>query len=300
MSHLTTLSKIQKFIEENVIGQLKAWAQLLRAGHLYAYETEALGCIHGLYDFISEQLLPEAALQIADQLVDQGRASGGRKIEVRPFKLRIATGQQVEVQSPYVKQPGKGWNGPRQLLAVHWNIIDGASPALYDRVGYCAALGPSYEMAHQTLGKFGVQLCLSSVRDITNRLANHCFESGEENVIASPGETLEGERVVISIDGGRTRTRSYDDNYNDSGMPLTKQPRVSQNYSSSMCWMKMGSLSATNYPLMGAVLPKLMCGSGIIESAIRSLINLRIQKCFDILGQTGGGEAIFSAGGTPG
>ncbi|MCB9300749.1 MAG: hypothetical protein H6566_08895 [Lewinellaceae bacterium] len=60
--------------------KLKAWAQLLRAGHLYAYETEALGCIHGLYDFISEQLLPEAALQIADQLVDQGtgRQAGAR------------------------------------------------------------------------------------------------------------------------------------------------------------------------------------------------------------------------------
>ena len=217
MSHLTALSKIQKFNEENVIGQLKAWAQLLREGQLYAFETEALGCIHGLYDFINEQLLPEAALQIVDQLVAQGRAAGGRKIEVRPFKLRIATGQQVEVQSPYVKHPGKGWNGPRQLLAVHWNIIDGASPALYDRVGYCAALGPSYEMAHQTLGKFGVQLCLSSVRDITNRLANHCYESGEENVIASPGETLEGKRVVVSVDGGRSRTRSYDGNYNDSG-----------------------------------------------------------------------------------
>ncbi|MCB9286486.1 MAG: hypothetical protein H6560_04145 [Lewinellaceae bacterium] len=194
-------------------------------------------------------MLLQAALQIVDQLVAQGRAAGGRKIEVRPFKLRIATGQQVEVQSPYVKHPGKGWNGPRQLLAVHWNIIDGASPALYDRVGYCAALGPSYEMAHQTLGKFGVQLCLSSVRDITNRLANHCYESGEENVIASPGETLEGERVVISIDGSTGRApEAMMTTITIQGMPLTKQPRVSQNYSSSMCWMKMGSLSATNYP----------------------------------------------------
>lgn len=217
MSPLTTESKIQKFIEETIMVQLSTWSELLVSGDLYGYEREALSRIHELYNHISESLLPTVALQIGDQLGAACREAGGRKIEVRPLKLRIATGRQIEVQSPYVKQVGEEWHGPRQLLSGHWKLIGGASPALYDRVGFCAALGPSYDTAQQTLDKFGVEVSLSSVRDITNRLANHCFESGEEELIASPGETLEGKRVVISVDGGRTRTRSYDGKENDSG-----------------------------------------------------------------------------------
>lgn len=190
---------------------------MLLDGNLYGYENELFTCMNGLQDFISGQLLPEASVQIAEKLVEQGKTANGRKIEMRPFRLRMATGQSIEVQSPYVKQPGKGWSGPRQLLAGYWNIIGGASPSLYDRVGYCSALGPSYEVTHQTLCKFGVQVCLSSVRDITNRLAVHCFDSGEENLAVRSNETLEGKRVVISVDGGRTRTRNYDGSYNNSG-----------------------------------------------------------------------------------
>lgn len=191
--------------------------QLLMDGKLYSYENELLSSMNALFNFISEQLLPEASMQLVGQLTEQGRVAGGRKIEARPYTLRIATGHQIEVQSPYVKQLAKGWNGPRQLLARYWNIIDGASPGLYDRVSYCSALGPSYEVTHQTLCKFGVQACLSSVRDITNRVAAHCYEAGEENLALRSSETLEGKRVVISVDGGRTRIRNYDGNYNSSG-----------------------------------------------------------------------------------
>lgn len=191
--------------------------QLLMDGKLYSYENELLSSMNALFNFISEQLLPEASMQLVGRLTEQGRVAGGRKIEARPYTLRIATGHQIEVQSPYVKQLAKGWNGPRQLLARYWNIIDGASPGLYDRVSYCSALGPSYEVTHQTLCKFGVQACLSSVRDITNRVAAHCYEAGEENLALRSSETLEGKRVVISVDGGRTRIRNYDGNYNSSG-----------------------------------------------------------------------------------
>lgn len=217
MSHPTTDSKIQKFIDENITGQLKKWFKMLLDGNLYRYENELFGSMNALFNFISDQLLPQAAAQLVCSLKGQGRAVGGRKIEARSYKVRIATGHSVEVQSPYVKQPGKGWSGPRQLLARYWNVIDGASPGLYDRVGHCSALGPSYEVAHQTLAKFGVQACLSSVRDMTNRLAGHCHKVGEENLCLGPDETLEGKRVVISVDGGRTRIRSYDGNHNSSG-----------------------------------------------------------------------------------
>lgn len=205
------------FVQQTISSRLKDWTQQLVEGDLYGYENELFACMTKLYNYISEQLLPMASCQLVDELVKRGKAGGGGKMEVRPYCFRIATGLQIEVQSPYIKESRKAWSGSRHLVAKHWNIIGRASPALYDRVGFCSALGPSYDVAHQTLDKFGVTLCLSSVRDLTNRLAGHCFECGEENLVVSPQETLEAKRVVISIDGGRTRTRSYEGNYNESG-----------------------------------------------------------------------------------
>ena len=74
---------------------------------------------------------------------------------------------------------------------------------------FCSALGPSYDVGHQVLSKFNTGICLSSVRDINNQLADHCFTQQEEELLVRPNESLEGKRVVLSIDGGRTRTRTY-------------------------------------------------------------------------------------------
>ncbi len=110
-------------------------------------------------NYVCEQLLGEVSERLEDELKRRGRKAGGRKIEMCPLCMRIATGHQIKVWSLYVKDPGKDWN-----------IIGGASPGLYDKISYCSALGPSYDLAYQTLSKFGVETTLSSVRDVTNHL----------------------------------------------------------------------------------------------------------------------------------
>ncbi len=224
MSNLTTVSKIGSFINTRLIDQLEKWKAMLLAGDLQNYEKELSHTLISLYNIICEQILPIASKEISDELTKEGIMAGGRKIEMRPLKLRIATGKQVEVTSPYVKQTGKDWDGSRHLLADHWSIIGGGSPALVDKVGYCSALGPSYDLAHQTLSKFGVAISLSSVRDMTNHLASHCFDYGEEKLALEPEETLAGKRVVISTDGGRSRTRLYSGEVNEMGHPTYQTP----------------------------------------------------------------------------
>ena len=217
MSHLTTTSKIPNFACKTIACQLENWTAMLLEGNLHQFERELSQTMTKVYNFVCEELLPKTSGEIIGDLVQQGKAMGGRKIEVRPFSLRIATGRQIEVWSPYVKEPKRGWSGSRHLLPGYWGVIGGASPGLYDKVGFCCALGPSYDLAHETLSKFGVNICLSSVRDLTNRLANRCFDYGEEKLMLEPGETLAGKRVVLSIDGGRTRTRTYDGQVNKAG-----------------------------------------------------------------------------------
>lgn len=52
-------------------------------------------------------------------------------------------------------------------------------------------------------------MSLSSVRDINNLLADHCHSKSKEELLVGQGESLEGKRVVVSIDRGRTRIREY-------------------------------------------------------------------------------------------
>lgn len=199
-----------KFIEALLNSSLRKWEAMLLKGDLGAFEMDLDQSIRQVYNKVCEELVSLSSVQVIENLILQAKAKGGRKIQLRPYSLRIATGHQIALQSPYVKKPGKDWVGPRNLLAKHWHTLGGASPALYDKVGFCSALCPSYNLAHQSLSKFGTNICLSSVRDLTNRLANHCYEHGEENLQLESAESLAGKRVVISMDGGRTRTRNYE------------------------------------------------------------------------------------------
>jgi len=161
MSPLTTSSKIANFVHKSISSQLEHWKTMLVEGQLYEFEQDLCQRMTDLYNVVCEELLPQAAEAAVEDLVREGKAAGGRKIVVRPLTLRIASGRQIEVKSPYVKVPAEGWSGSCQLLCKHWGVIGGASPALYDKVGFCCALGPSYDLAHQALRKFGVEVCFS-------------------------------------------------------------------------------------------------------------------------------------------
>jgi hypothetical protein len=216
MSSLTTQVKVSNSVESILFSQMSTWQKLLKQGNLYEFENQISRCMVDLQNEISESLVKEAAEDLCLPLTERGRRAGGRKIEMRSCTIRLASGHRIEAASPYVKQPKAGWAGSRHLLVRHWGLIGEASPGLYDKVGYCAALGPSYELAHQTLSKFDIQVCQSSVRDLTNRLGEHCARIGEEHLVLKPDEKLAGKRVVISLDGGRTRMREYIEAEEDS------------------------------------------------------------------------------------
>ncbi len=224
MPLLTTCPKIRRFLEKVVLNKVESWLAMLVSGDISSYEKELSESLDSVCNMISEELLPFASRQVYDQLVEEGKAMGGSKIRLRPLQIKTGTGHKIKVVSPYVKRVPGDWEGSRQLLINHWHIIGGSTPALYDKAGYISGLSPSYDIAHQTLKKFEVEIHLSSVRDLNNQLADHCFDYGEENLILKPQESLAGKRVVIATDGGRTRTRDYDGNLNDQGHATYQTP----------------------------------------------------------------------------
>lgn len=218
-THLANETKISKFLEKTIVARLRDLCEPLLKGQLSRYEALLSELLQSAFNYISDLLLPSIADQLQSVLVAKGRQLGGRKLELRPLKLSLCTGHQIEVPSPYVRQlpKDKPWSGSRHMLSRHWHIIGGASPSLYSKVGYCAALGPSYELAHQTLEMFGINKPTSGVRDLTNHLAQYCHDYGEDQLMLSAEESLAGKKVVISLDGGRTRTRTYNGACNQAG-----------------------------------------------------------------------------------
>ena len=152
---------------------------------------------------------------------------------------------------------------------------------LYDKVGYCAALCPSYDVACQTLSKFGTEVSLSSVRDITNRLANKCFEIGEENLLIEKEENLVGQKVVISVDGGRTRIRDYTGELNNDKQKLYDTPWSEPKLFVIDVVDKEGGIDRHKLPIYGCR----FSDDNMLELLERYLVKLKIDqaKCVQIV-----------------
>lgn len=217
MKHHTTRTKIEKFIEINLLNDLEKLFNNLVNGSLYEFECELHKKSRDIYNYLSEQLIELSSIASLLKQKREMQELGCRNFEERTFKFRLSTGHRVKGLSLYSKKVPEDWNFSRHSLVNYWKIIGTASPGLYDRVGFCAALGPSYDIGHQLLSKFGTDICLSSVRDINNKLADYCYIIEEQRLSLKEGESLDGKRVVISLDGGRTRTREYDGQINESG-----------------------------------------------------------------------------------
>lgn len=217
MTHRATIAKIEEKFRNELLARIEEWQEMLLKGDLKGFESSLYSILMLLYNYTCELLLSRAAQRLTDQLSIQAKTKGARHLEQRKVAIRIATGHEVRVPSMYVKSVPEGHHGTRHTLAEYWKIIGRASPVLYDKVGFYASVSPSYDVAQQALMKSGVVVCKSSVRDITNRLAKYCFTYAEENLMLCRQESVAGKRVVISIDGGRTRIRSYTGKKNQAG-----------------------------------------------------------------------------------
>ncbi len=274
MSHSTTISKIESIVSIGLLNSLDGWISMLIEGDLHGFEKELTTSMTDLYDLICSGLLKAASSQCMDDLIQQAKNLGACKFDIRQFTVRIATGTQIKVDSPYLKEATDQWVGSRHLLGEHWKMIGGASPMLYDKVGYCAALCPSYDVAYQTLSKFGTEVSLTSVRDITNRLANKCYEIGEESLLIEKDENLVGQNVIISLDGGRTRTREYTGELNSNDQPLYDTPWCEPKLFVIDVVDKEGRIDRHKLPIYGCRFSDV----DVLELLERYLVKLKINK----------------------
>lgn len=216
MEQPTTEAKITDFVKEQLLDKQKTFIEQLAKGGLHAFEDTLSEVLRDFYNLLTGELLTAAA-QAAEPVL-RATAKGKRlgKLVKRPMGVQLKTGHYVSVEGIYAKTAPKQHVGSRHLLGLHWGLLKGASPGYYGLACLFSVLCPSFEVAGQILDIQRVAYNRDRIQELANCFAHQCRPQ-QARLARAPGESLEGKRVVIGIDGGRTRMREYGGKKNAKG-----------------------------------------------------------------------------------
>jgi len=205
---------IKKF-EEKVKGITSKLCNFLLQGNLLDFEEYLYKAITELYKnlvfvFIMEAAKSKEMEDIARTIAQKKGLGEVRKEEV---DIQMKTGDTIRVFSWFAvksKSKRKKRRGPNgsgcHLLLHYWGCINRATPSYYSLVTQLCVLCPSFEIVVRVLEHQQINATYKRVRDIAYAVGSKCM-SNRIQVSLKPGETLAGKRVIISVDGGRTRIR---------------------------------------------------------------------------------------------
>jgi hypothetical protein len=137
----------------------------------------------------------------------------------RSVGIRLFGGLLVWVTSLYC-EPRSGWFRKRteKVPGLHVELAQfgfgkGCSPGLESRVSRQAALCPSLQLAQEELAREGLDMDVKAVGRITYQCGSGLLALRTEELLRwregklPAGKELEGKRVSVQIDGGRTKIR---------------------------------------------------------------------------------------------
>lgn len=216
MKNLITQSKVQKIVEKHLLEKMTELKEHLLAGNLLDYEKNLRIQLDKSYNDISELLLNQSSTELLNGLEKQARGAGLKRLRKRPISIQLATGKVIKVEGLYANDIPINYKESRHLLANHWTIISNSSLGYIDKVCMSSVLCPSYSIANQLLTRFGTIQSISRIRKLTNDIGLYCKDL-EVKLNLKPQENLTNKRVVIGVDGGRTRTRQNKKELNKKG-----------------------------------------------------------------------------------
>lgn len=215
----TTTTKLAKIFETIILSRVDHWEELLLKGDLAGYEQELHSLQQQLYGEITEHLLNKVGTSLAfkKRLKILGLSFGLSRLKLRRTRIQVGTGQWIEYRSYYahqVEDQPRAVN--RQLSQVYWGCVDRASPKYLSVVSMMSVVCPSFEVARQVLEEQGVRVKYKRIR----RLSVVAGTLGRRLGISAQldeGEDLAGMRVVVQLDGGRSRMRENTDKLSSKG-----------------------------------------------------------------------------------
>ena len=216
MKNPAARTKLQFLIENYLLEKIPTLKEYLLLGGILIFEKGLRHCTDEVYNNISEILIKESSKELLDKFYKQAKQENLTRLKERELAIQIATGHVIKAYSLYANRIPASYEKPRHLLAGHWTVISNAGLGYIDKVCTSSVLCPSYSVANQLLTNLGINQGISRVRKLTNDVGAYCKEIGV-GLNLETGEGLKGKRVVLGIDGGRTRTRIYNGERNKKG-----------------------------------------------------------------------------------
>lgn len=198
-------------------------------------------------DFLLAGLLALVMKQSSfDEACEQTRRhyrSPLRRGRMRKLQVRLLGGLLVWITSLYCAPAKRRFRkSDMEVPGLHVELAQfgfgkGCSPALESRVSRQSALCPSFELAVAELAREGVAMDVKTVRRITSQcgagllaLRTHELLQWRANRLVA-GTELQGQRVCVQIDGGRTKIRGAlrvapprVEKTNEDGLPVENTP----------------------------------------------------------------------------
>lgn len=206
---LTTTAKIIKIIETMLENRLSTWEKQLHEGDLAGVETDLRDFLRELYRIIMQHLFDEigSSNRFKNRLLVLGLRLGLSDLRLRQVRLQIGTGDWLTYKSYYAYQSnGHNQVDTRHLSQLYWGCINRASPGYFSQVSMLSVVCPSFDLADRVLSEMGIACNYNRIRKLSVGVGQLGCELGIAAQLDT-GEDMEGLRVVVQIDGGRSRMR---------------------------------------------------------------------------------------------
>jgi len=206
---LTTTTKIVKIIKTMLENRISIWEKQLHAGDMTGVETDLRDFLHELHRIIMEHLVNKvgSSNRFKTQLLSLGLRLGLSDLRLREVRLQIATGGWIRYKSYYAYEVSPLYQGnTRHLSHLYWGCVDRASPMHFSQLSMLSVVCPSFDLADKVLGELGIASNYNRIRNLSVTVG----QLGSELGIAAQldtDENMEGLRVVVQLDGGRSRMR---------------------------------------------------------------------------------------------
>jgi len=219
-SILTRLDEITKNFKETLVKKESKLKEDIEQGDFISLEKELKDLTDNFAKDLTESLLTEA-IESPEMEKKAKAIAEVRRLKIRKttVEIRIWNGQLIRIPSYYgspkinytKKRKGrKRKRGPNgngcHLLLDYWGFLKKTSPSCYSVMALLTIICPSFDMAVKVLEQQGIFVNSKTVRRISLALGK---KSMKYRVLMNVGkeESLAGKRVIISVDGGRTRIR---------------------------------------------------------------------------------------------
>jgi len=267
---------------------------LLR-GEMKKFEEELYKACQELYNQLAVAVILEVVrskeLEEKARIIAQRKGLG--KVRKEEVTLQLKTGYRIKIFSWFAsgskskgkKKKKRGPNGSGcHLILEYWGCILRATPSYYSFVTMLSIICPSFEIALEVLKNQQIQAEYKRIQDIAYEVGKKCF-CDRVKVGLKPGENVIGKRVIISIDGGRIRTRVKNQNKKASKSYKGKRDKFKTPWREPKLLVihileDDGSLSKTELPIYDAVIDNADVCFELLGDYLKEL---QIEKASEVL-----------------